>query len=44
MEKSILVADKIAQPGIDYLKEQSGFQVDHILLNTVWNHGRLLLV
>jgi D-3-phosphoglycerate dehydrogenase / 2-oxoglutarate reductase len=30
MEKSILVADKIAQPGIDYLKEQSGFQVDHI--------------
>jgi D-3-phosphoglycerate dehydrogenase len=30
MEKSILVADKIAQSGIDYLKEQSGFQVDHI--------------
>ena len=30
MGKSILVADKIAQSGIDYLKEQSGFQVDHI--------------
>ncbi len=30
MDKSILVADKIAQSGIDYLKDQSGFQVDHI--------------
>lgn len=30
MEKSILVADKIAQSGIDFLKDQPGFQVDHI--------------
>ena len=30
MEKSILVADKIAQTGIDYLLEQAGFEVDHI--------------
>lgn len=30
MEKNILVADKIAQSGIDYLVEQPGFQVDHI--------------
>lgn len=30
MEKSILVADKIAQSGIDFLKEQPGFKVDHI--------------
>ncbi|MFT5349702.1 MAG: D-3-phosphoglycerate dehydrogenase, partial [Gammaproteobacteria bacterium] len=30
MEKSILIADKIAQAGIDFLKEQPGFQVDHI--------------
>jgi D-3-phosphoglycerate dehydrogenase / 2-oxoglutarate reductase len=30
MEKSILVADKIAEAGVDYLKEQSGFHVDYI--------------
>lgn len=30
MEKHILVADKIAQSGIDYLIAQGGFQVDHI--------------
>ncbi len=30
MKKNILVADKIAQTGIDYLKEQGDFEVDHI--------------
>ena len=30
MVKNILVADKIAANGIDYLKEQSDFNVDHI--------------
>ncbi len=30
MKKNILVADKIAQAGIDYLAEQPDFQVDHI--------------
>jgi len=30
MEKNILVADKIAASGVDYLKEQAGFNVDHI--------------
>lgn len=28
MEKRILIADKIAQDGVDYLKEQAGFLVD----------------
>ncbi|NKB38319.1 MAG: phosphoglycerate dehydrogenase [Gammaproteobacteria bacterium] len=30
MGKNILIADKIAQSGIDYLTEQRGFEVDHI--------------
>lgn len=30
MEKNILVADKIAESGINYLKEQANFNVDHI--------------
>jgi D-3-phosphoglycerate dehydrogenase / 2-oxoglutarate reductase len=30
MKKNILVADKIAQTGIDYLQEQDDFEVDHI--------------
>ena len=30
MEKNILVADKIADSGIEYLKQQKGFNVDHI--------------
>ena len=30
MEKSILIADKIAKTGIDFLKEQPGFRVEHI--------------
>ena len=30
MEKNILVADKIAQSGIEYLKGQPGFKVDNI--------------
>ena len=31
MEKHILVADKIAQSGIDYLAQQEGFHVDHVI-------------
>jgi D-3-phosphoglycerate dehydrogenase len=31
MDKYILVADKIAASGIDYLKDQPGFKVDHII-------------